>query len=116
MREQAKELVTYMLCPKDRDKDVIENYTDTLMEFAKEYNKKQLKLCGVIKRFLCWIGLHRYKWCLVFSKKRYDHKVGYEEIDYDEIPHNIDGRICRCCGKEQYSWYGWATYRYSNVL
>ena len=44
MREQAKELVTYILCPKDRDKDVIENYTDTLINFAREYHAEQLKL------------------------------------------------------------------------
>lgn len=78
--------------------------------------KPHLFLYSVIKRFLCLIGLHRYEWALVFSKKKYKHKVGYEEIDYDEIPHNIDGRKCKCCGKEQYSWYGWATYGYSNVL
>ena len=46
-RQQIKELVTYILNPEERDEDVIENYTDTVMLACEEYHIKQLKLYGV---------------------------------------------------------------------
>ena len=47
-RKQIKELVTYILNPEERDEDVIENYTDTVMLACEEYHIKQLKLYGVV--------------------------------------------------------------------
>ena len=47
-RQQIKELVTYILNPEERDEDVIENYTDTVMLACEEYHIKQLKLYGVV--------------------------------------------------------------------
>ena len=49
-RKQIKELVTYILNPEERDEDVIENYTDTVMLACEEYHIKQLKLYGVVGR------------------------------------------------------------------
>ena len=39
-RQQIKELVIYILDPKDRDEDVIENYTDTVLLACEEYHKE----------------------------------------------------------------------------
>jgi len=69
-----------------------------------------------MKNILCKLGIHRYKWKLVFSKKKFEHKRGWEEIDYDKNKHWIDGRECKNCGKQQYLWYYWVTCGYSNVL
>lgn len=49
-RQQIKELVTYILNPEERDEDVIENYTDTVMLACEEYHIKQLKLYGVVNQ------------------------------------------------------------------
>ena len=42
-RQKIKELVTYILNPKDRDEDVIENYTDSVMLACEDYHKEKLK-------------------------------------------------------------------------
>ena len=47
-RQQIKELVAYILNPEEKDEDVIENYTDTVILACEEYHIKQLKLYGVV--------------------------------------------------------------------
>ena len=47
LRKEMKTMVKYILPKKEHDRDVIENYTDTMVLIAEEYKDEQLKLCGV---------------------------------------------------------------------
>jgi hypothetical protein len=73
-------------------------------------------LGAVIRRFLCWLGIHRYKWTLVFTKREFRHCKGIEHIGHDLEPHWHDGRECKFCKKKQYFWYWITTCGWKNVL
>jgi hypothetical protein len=70
----------------------------------------------IISRLLCWLGIHRYKWALVYSKKDPLHCIGIEEINYYKKPHWIDGRQCKHCEKKQYFYYFFVTCGWKDVF
>lgn len=51
LKKELRIMVEYILPPEDRDKDVIENYVDTLALINKEY-VKQLSIPRVVSSFV----------------------------------------------------------------
>lgn len=88
-RQQIKELVTYILNPEERDEDVIENYTDTVMLACEEYHIKQLKLYGVVFNEVAE------------SKELIDKQPLplWKEYDKNEITNEVELK-CVWCGNE----------------
>ena len=68
------------------------------------------------KRFLCRIGLHRYKYSLVYTKREFLHCKGVEQIGHDKEPHWHDGRECRFCKKQQYFYHYITVCGWRNVI
>ena len=78
--------------------------------------KHRFWLGVVITRFLCWMGIHRYRWTLVFTKREFKDCKGIEQIGHDLEPHWHDGRECKFCKKQQYFHYYWIECGWKNVL
>jgi len=52
--DNMREMVKYILPDECRDdKDIVENYTETMVMIAEEYHNEQLKLYHVSKSFFC---------------------------------------------------------------
>jgi hypothetical protein len=71
--------------------------------------KYLLILFSVIARFLCWVGMHQWKFKYVKSKILDEHYKGEKE----DLHH---GRICKNCKKEQYFWHHITFMGWQNVL
>lgn len=104
-RQQIKELVTYILNPKERDEDVIENYTDTVMLACKEYHIKQLKLYGVVVNESKTIDKQTQKKLIVDMMKADEELSLYSEVKYCEclapiIRIGSDNGYCANCGND----------------
>ena len=98
-RQQIKELVTYILNPEERDEDVIENYTDTVMLACEEYHIKQLKLYGVVVNEAKTIDKQTQE-KLIIEMMKADEELGlYSEVELvcNRINDNNSNR-CITCG------------------
>jgi len=76
----------------------------------------KLFLYNVITRFLCWVGIHRWKTDIVMTKKKWEHCKGAEEMNHDKEEHWHNGRSCYDCKQEQYFWYHITVMGWQNVL
>ncbi len=100
-RQQIKELVTYILKPKERDEDVIENYTDTVMLACEEYHIKQLKLYGVVVNEAKTIDKQTQE-RLIIEIMKADEELGlYSEVELVcNRVNSFDNNRCINCGSK----------------
>ena len=91
LKKELRIMVEYILPPEDRDKDVIENYVDTLVLINEEYTE-QLILSGVVNCVYVVTERDNYGEQLfkgVFANREkaieYLAKDGLKESNIDEI-------------------------------
>jgi hypothetical protein len=62
------------------------------------------------------VGIHKWRWAIVFTKRESKHCRGVEEINHDKEGNFHTGRRCTYCQKEQYFWMFWVNSGYTDVL
>lgn len=87
------------------------------MGLMKKIEHFKLFIFNVTTRFLCLVGIHQWKDDIVYGKKKFEHCIGYEEINDDKNSKwHIHGRSCKNCPKEQYFYTNWLMCGWQDVL